>query len=37
MALGKVGGNKAINTDQLKAFTKTQLQEINKKSQNLPD
>ena len=37
MALGKIGGNKAINTDQLKAFTKTQLQEISKKSQNLPD
>ena len=37
IAMGKSAGSRTINTDQLKAFTKTQLQEINKKSQNLPD
>lgn len=37
IALGKIGGGKTINTDQLKAFNKSELEEISKKSQNLPD
>ena len=37
IALGKSGGEITISNDALKAFTKQELQEISKKSQNLPD
>jgi len=35
--IGIISGEITISDDKIKAFTKRQLQEINKKSQNLPD